>query len=34
MTAEKGEHNVRPIWINLTRLIADKELAMVRSAHA
>ncbi len=33
MTAEKGEHNVRPIWLNLTRLIAE-EPAMVRSAHA
>lgn len=34
MTAEKGEHNVRPIWLNLTRLIADNKPAMVRSAHA
>lgn len=34
MTAEKGEHNVRPIWLNLTRLIAGKKPAIERSAHA
>lgn len=33
MTAEKGEHKARLIWLNLTRLIADRELAMERSAH-